>query len=175
MSKSSPQREGGLESLWPWAAGLIGIVGAAVALALAGTAPVRAAATEARADQAAGGAAPPAAVAPAPAQMVKVETLRPGKGLPPGPHDTVRVFYTGKLTNGTVFDSNVGKEPLEFPLDRVIPGWGIGLQQMRPGGKARLTIPSELGYGPNGTPDGSIPGGATLVFDIELLSVTPAQ
>ena len=80
------------------------------------------------------------------------------------------VHYRGTLIDGTEFDSSYKRgEPISFPLGNVIKGWTEGLQLMKPGGKARLTIPSELGYGPGGV--GNIPPNAVLVFDVELIEV----
>ena len=84
---------------------------------------------------------------------------------------TLRTIYTGWLVNGTQFDSNVGKEAITFVVgaQQVIQGWDLGLLGMKVGGKRRLVIGSELGYGPDS--DGRIPPNSTLVFDVELLSV----
>jgi len=89
--------------------------------------------------------------------------------------DTISVNYTGKLQDGTVFDTSVGRAPFAFTLGTgaVIPGWDQGLQGMKVGGKRVLIVPASLGYGAQGY--GPIPGGATLVFEVELLSVNPAQ
>lgn len=96
--------------------------------------------------------------------------LRPGTGLAPTATDTVRVNYRGTLVNGTEFDSSYArKEPAEFALNRVIPCWTEGLQKMKVGGKAELVCPSNLAYGDEGRP--GIPGGATLVFEVELLQI----
>lgn len=93
-------------------------------------------------------------------------------GKKPQSGDAVRVHYTGKLTDGTVFDSSVERgEPVEFPLNAVIAGWTEGLQLMQEGDKMEFVIPSELGYGVSGTPDGRIPPHAPLVFEIELIKV----
>ncbi len=85
--------------------------------------------------------------------------------------DTVKVVYTGKLIDGTVFDSNdgEGKQPIEFPLENVIPGWTEGLQLMSVGSEYTFFIPSELAYGPQDA--GFIPANSVLVFDVKLLDV----
>src|SRR5690606_41165435 len=100
-----------------------------------------------------------------------IETKK-GTGKKPSATDVVRVNYTGKLLDGTTFDSNEGQEPIEFPLNRVIPGWTEGLQLMREGGKAKLILPSSMAYGPRG--GGPIPPFSPLVFDVELLEVKDA-
>lgn len=90
----------------------------------------------------------------------------------PKPGDRVMVHYHGTLIDGTVFDSSVDRgQPIEFGLNQVIKGWTEGLQLMVTGEKARLFIPSELGYGQRSA--GAIPAGSTLVFDVELLSINP--
>ena len=104
------------------------------------------------------------------ASGLQVETIVEGKGQAPSATDKVVVRYEGRLIDGTVFDSSIARgQPAEFGLNQVIPGWTEGLQLMKPGGKARLTIPSELGYGPGGV--GNIPPNAVLVFDVELIEV----
>ena len=98
--------------------------------------------------------------------------LTEGTGKSPGPKDTVVVNYRGTLLNGVEFDSSylAGREPAEFPLNRVIKGWTEGLQLMREGGKTRFFIPSHLAYGKRGA---GIDIGAdeTLIFEVELLKV----
>ena len=88
----------------------------------------------------------------------------------PKASDMVEVHYHGTLIDGTVFDSSVDRgKPLVFGLDQVIKGWTEGLQLMVEGEKARLFIPSNLGYGNKSA--GSIPAGSVLIFDVELLSI----
>jgi FKBP-type peptidyl-prolyl cis-trans isomerase FkpA len=97
--------------------------------------------------------------------------LKEGTGESPQPTDIVKVNYHGTLTNGEVFDSSVQRgQPAEFPLNRVVPCWTEGMQKMKIGGKARLICPSAIAYGDMGRPP-KIPGGATLVFEVELLEV----
>ena len=99
--------------------------------------------------------------------------LKAGTGASPKAADTVKVNYRGTFINGTEFDSSYKRnEPAEFPLNGVIPCWTEGVQKMKVGGKASLVCPSSLAYGDQGRP--SIPGGATLLFEIELLDVTAA-
>ncbi len=101
--------------------------------------------------------------------------LTPGTGQSPKATDNVTVNYKGTLTNGTVFDSSYARnEPAKFPLDRVIKCWTEGVQKMKVGGKAELVCPSAIAYGDEGRPP-TIPGGATLVFEVELLSIDGAK
>lgn len=99
------------------------------------------------------------------------QVLTPGSGDKPKATDTVKVHYTGSLIDGTVFDSSVQRgQPIEFPLNGVIPCWTQGLQLMQTGEKAKLICPSDVAYGDQGRPP-KIPGGATLVFEVELIEI----
>ena len=94
-----------------------------------------------------------------------------GTGEQPTINSTVNVHYHGTLIDGSVFDSSVNRgEPIKFPLKNVIQGWQEGVSLMKVGGKATLVVPSDIGYGDNGSPP-VIPPGATLVFEVELLSI----
>jgi len=104
------------------------------------------------------------------ASGLKYKILSPGTGKQPTASSTVVCHYRGWLDNGTEFDSSLGGEPLEFPLNAVIRGWTEGLQLIKEGGKIELEIPSELGYGKRGAPP-VIPANATLHFEVELLKV----
>jgi FKBP-type peptidyl-prolyl cis-trans isomerase FkpA/FKBP-type peptidyl-prolyl cis-trans isomerase FklB len=102
-----------------------------------------------------------------------IKTITAGTGPSPKPTDKVKVHYHGTLTDGSVFDSSVQRgQPATFPLNGVIKCWTEGVQLMKVGGKSRLTCPSELAYGDTGAPPRIKPG-ATLVFDVELLEITP--
>jgi FKBP-type peptidyl-prolyl cis-trans isomerase len=95
----------------------------------------------------------------------------PGAGTRPTQGSVVLIHYHGTLSDGTVFDSTLGGDPVKFPLAQVIPGWRDGVLQMTQGDTAMLGIPPEQAYGPQGTPDGRIPGGSTLFFKIQLVEV----
>ncbi|MFP2908870.1 FKBP-type peptidyl-prolyl cis-trans isomerase [Pyxidicoccus sp. 3LFB2] len=97
--------------------------------------------------------------------------LTAGTGESPKASDIVKVHYKGTLTNGTEFDSSYKRgEPTQFPLQGVIKCWTEGVQKMKVGGKAKLTCPSDIAYGDRGAPP-NIPGGAALVFEVELLEI----
>jgi FKBP-type peptidyl-prolyl cis-trans isomerase len=103
---------------------------------------------------------------------LRYEIVSPGDPTTPKPTETVKVNYTGTLVDGTVFDSSAQRgQPAEFPLDGVIPGWTEGIQKIGKGGKIKLYVPPELGYGDEGRP--GIPPGSTLIFDVELLDIKP--
>lgn len=109
---------------------------------------------------------------PEPPDLIKEDT-QVGTGAECKDGDKVKVHYTGRLLKTNfMFDSSVGKTPFEFTLGKqeVIKGWDQGVVGMKVGGKRKLTIPSKLGYGDNGSPP-KIPGKATLVFDVELLEI----
>ena len=102
------------------------------------------------------------------------EIVTPGTGDFPKPTDVVKVHYTGTLVDGTVFDSSVQRgEPVEFPLNGVIPGWTEGVQKIAKGGKIKLYVPFQLAYGEEGRPP-TIPPAATLLFEVELLDFKAA-
>lgn len=134
------------------------------------------------------GSAGEAAAQPAPAtqpqassEVVSQEVTLPGgtkyvdvavgNGAQATPGNRVTVHYTGTLTDGTQFDSSVGRQPFTFTLgaNEVIKGWDEGVAGMKVGGKRKLTIPPEQAYGSD--PTGPIPANSTLLFDVELLSV----
>lgn len=101
---------------------------------------------------------------------LQYRVITEGEGENPGPEDVVEVHYTGKLIDGTVFDSSVERgETIKFPLNGVIPGWTEGVQLMKPGAKYEFVIPANLAYGERAT--GPIPGGSTLIFEVELISI----
>jgi FKBP-type peptidyl-prolyl cis-trans isomerase FkpA len=104
---------------------------------------------------------------------LKIEDLVVGTGPAAKVGDTVTVNYTGWLTDGTQFDSSVGRQPFSFTIgqNRVIQGWEQGVPGMKVGGKRKLTIPPDLGYGAQGAGGGLIPPNATLVFEVELLKI----
>ena len=99
---------------------------------------------------------------------LQYKVIKPGEGESPDDNDMVEVHYTGTLIDGTVFDSSRERgEPIEFPVNGVIPGWTEALKLMKPGAQYMLYIPSKLAYGDKKT--GPIPEGSTLIFDVELL------
>lgn len=103
------------------------------------------------------------------------KVITPGdENAKPAASDTVEVHYEGKLIDGTVFDSSIQRDKkIKFPLNRVIKGWTEGLQFVGKGGKIKLVIPSDMAYGDHGAPP-KIPGGSTLVFEVELFDIEKA-
>ncbi len=102
---------------------------------------------------------------------VVVKHQKVGTGAQPVASDIVQVHYRGTLANGTEFDSSFKRNaPATFPLQRVIPCWTQGVQEMKVGGKATLTCPADTAYGSGGIP-GVIPGNSVLTFEVELLAV----
>ena len=97
-----------------------------------------------------------------------------GEGVRPTKQSSVKVHYHGTLPDGTVFDSTLGGDPAQFALGQVIPGWCEALLSMHEGETAMVGIPPEQAYGDNGSPDGAIPGGATIFFKIQLKEVVTA-
>ncbi|MBK1690167.1 peptidylprolyl isomerase [Rubrivivax gelatinosus] len=133
------------------------VAAAAPAFAAAPADPLKAAAAE------------PGAVVTASGLIYR--SLKDGNGASPTASDTVRVHYRGTFPDGKEFDSSYRRgEPIEFPLNRVIPCWTEGVQKMKAGGKARLTCPSAIAYGERGA-GGVIPPNATLQFEVELLGI----
>ena len=145
-----PLAKGSVLRLW---LALIVLLGAAAAIAWVGTAPLQRATT---------------------ASGLQYQVLKEGTGPTVQAPDLVRLHYTGRLPNGTVFDSSVSRgQPMETGIQGIIPGFAEGLQLMRKGGRYRLWIPPLLGY------NGNVPQGApfgprdTLQFDIEVLDIAP--
>ncbi len=102
---------------------------------------------------------------------LQYEVVKEGTGKSPAATDTVTVNYEGKLLNGTVFDSSYRRgQPIQFPLNRVIPGWTEGVQLMKTGATYLFYIPSKLAYGPQGAP-GAIGPNECLIFKVELISI----
>ncbi len=112
------------------------------------------------------------------AEGLKYAVLKQGKGKP-ADHGNVQVHYTGWLqSNGKKFDSSLERgKPFTFELGHgaVIKGWDLGVKGMKEGETRQLVIPAALGYGAQGTPDGTIPPGATLVFEVQLLKALPGH
>jgi FKBP-type peptidyl-prolyl cis-trans isomerase FkpA/FKBP-type peptidyl-prolyl cis-trans isomerase FklB len=107
------------------------------------------------------------------ASGIVIVPIKQGAGPTPKATDTVKVNYHGTLPDGKVFDTTVGKDPVSFPLNGVIPCWTEGVQSIKVGGKSKLVCPSNLAYGDRGAPPDIGPG-ATLIFEVELLAIEKA-
>lgn len=101
---------------------------------------------------------------------VVVRTLKAGTGAAPTDTSTVTVHYKGTFPDGRVFDASPAGQPISFPLNHVISCWTLGVQQIKVGGKAKLTCPANTAYGERGAPP-DIPPNAVLVFEVELLKI----
>lgn len=162
----------GASGLGTWVGSGVVLAALAVGLALAGTSSVRGPAREASAFLDVNKGKSGVKVTESGLQY---EILAVGEGDAPRADDTVLVHYEGRLADGTVFDSSYQRgQPAVFGVSDVIAGWTEGLQLMRPGGKARFTIPPSLGYGASGA-GGVIPPNSVLVFEVELLAIAPRQ
>ncbi len=105
------------------------------------------------------------------ASGLQYQVIQEGAGDHPAATDTVKVHYEGTLLSGQIFDSSIKRgEPVEFPLNQVIPGWTEGVQLMTPGAKYRFYIPSNLAYGERGAGE-MIGPNSTLIFDVELIEI----
>jgi FKBP-type peptidyl-prolyl cis-trans isomerase len=104
---------------------------------------------------------------------IQYEVLKKGNGAQPDRHDCVTVDYKGSLIDGKVFDETKPGKPAVFPAGMLIPGWVEALQMMHVGDKWRLVIPPGLAYGKTGAGNGLIPPNQTLVFELDLLKVSP--
>lgn len=116
------------------------------------------------------------AIKPEEMEELQIEDLIVGEGEEAKVGDTVKMHYIGTLEDGTEFDSNTGDdEPFEFTIGMgmVIQGWEEGIPGLKVGGKRKLTIPAHLGYGETGS--GSIPGGATIYFEVELVEIVKEE
>ena len=106
-------------------------------------------------------------------RVVMVDTVQPGNGPNVQPQDGVLINYEGRLENGTVFDTNAGKDPVPLLASQTIPGFSQALAQMQEGGRYKVRIPSSLGYGSTPPPGGPIPPDADLQFDVHIVRVVP--
>lgn len=108
------------------------------------------------------------------ADGLQYSVLAEGAGMRPQPTDTVKVFYSGSLINGKVFDHTQPDAPATFIVHQLIPGWIEALIRMRPGAHWHIVIPASLAYGERGAGHGLVPPNQTLVFDMTLVSVRRA-
>jgi len=155
------------------AVALMALTAALLALIATGCTPKPAATTPEPAAQSEQPPATPEATPTPQVTELKIEDSKVGSGAEAKPGDEVTVHYTGYLTDGTKFDSSLDRnKPFRFKVGNgdVIAGWDKGIPGMKVGGKRKLTIPSDMGYGSQGA-GGVIPPNATLVFDVELIAV----
>jgi FKBP-type peptidyl-prolyl cis-trans isomerase FklB len=101
--------------------------------------------------------------------------LQNGFGMRPRPTDYVTVYYTGKLINGVKFDGTEEGMPVRMKVNSLIAGWSEAMSLMKTGDRWEIVVPARLGYGEAGTPDGTIPPNQTLVFEVQLVKVTPPR
>lgn len=144
-----------------------------IALLLYHTFPTKVASTQAPADTNLSNTSLNQMEQPQQNAQLQIKILNEGAGTEAQNGQTIQVHYTGKLTNGTVFDSSIPRGTpfsLKLGAGQVIPGWELGLLGMKVGEKRELTIPSQLAYGKDGFP-GVIPPNATLIFEVELLAI----
>jgi FKBP-type peptidyl-prolyl cis-trans isomerase FkpA len=109
------------------------------------------------------------------ASGLQYEVIKEGSGAKPTVESVVSVNYKGSLLSGKVFDESQPNSPVEFPVGQVIPGWIEGIPLMTVGSKYKFYIPGELGYGPQGNPQGGIGPNEVLVFEVELLEIKPGN
>ena len=109
------------------------------------------------------------------ASGLQYEVIKTGKGEKPTAASTVKVHYQGTVPEGGIFDGSIGREPVTFVLNQVIPGWTEGIQLMNPGSKFKFYIPQELAYGGNPPPNTIIKPYSPLIFEVELISIEKAS
>jgi FKBP-type peptidyl-prolyl cis-trans isomerase FkpA len=161
-----PIRKGSLVKLWV-GLGALALVAAGVAWAGTGDQVAMASPEAFLADNAGN-----AGVITTPSGL-QIKTVEPGSGAKVGINDGVIIEYTGRLVDGTVFDSTEGKGPAPMLVRQVVPGFSEALQQMQSGGSYRIWLPPALGYGDQVPPGGPIPPNAVLDFDVKVLQVVP--
>ena len=109
------------------------------------------------------------------ASGLQYQVITAGKGPKPSATSTVKVHYQGTVPEGGIFDSSIGREPVDFVLNQVIPGWTEGIQLMNVGSKFKFFIPQELAYGGNPPPNTIIKPYSPLIFEVELISIEKSE